>query len=383
MHHIDKITLLLKRHFVGSGNIEADKKEIMELLERHPELNQLLDEFKNPELAGKIFREYNDLDISNQNLVLESILERINKKPSKRTSIYKISLYAAACAALIIGFYFFNRTTTKEINSEIIAENIVAGEKGAILRLADGTSIELSSDKEGIVSGEDLRYEDGSKLLDGNALEANKLLSLVIPNGKEFQVTLSDGTKVFLNAGSELTYPARFTGTSRDVVVKGEAYFDIAKNTKMPFRVKTQTQTIEVLGTQFNVNEYSKSSSSVTLVEGKVAISVPNQNDVILSPNQHATNTNGKIAVKNVDVSEYIAWKNGEFVCNYESVSDALENIKRWYDIEIEIAPAVDSIQLWSSIKRKEDFAEILELIKLTNQNLKIDIKGRKVTVTR
>ena len=69
MHHIDKITLLLKRHFVGSGNIEADKKEILELLERHPELNQLLDEFKNPELAGKIFREYNDLDISNQNLL--------------------------------------------------------------------------------------------------------------------------------------------------------------------------------------------------------------------------------------------------------------------------------------------------------------------------
>lgn len=147
--------------------------------------------------------------------------------------------------------------------------------------------------------------------------------------------------------------------------------------------MKTPTQTIEVLGTQFNVNEYNSTSSSVTLVEGKVQIETINKDNVILLPNQHATNNNGTIAVKNVDVSEYIAWKNGEFLFNYENLATAMEKIKRWYDIEIEVDPAANDIQLWGSIKRKQNFAEVLKLIKLTNQNLKININGRKVTVTR
>ncbi|MCA5005663.1 FecR family protein [Sphingobacterium bovistauri] len=383
MHHIDKITHLLKRHFIGSGNIQADKNELLELLERHPELNQLLEELKDPSVAGNMLNEYDDLNTENQDLILESILEKIREKPSRKHVVFKIIIYAAACILLLIGFYTMQNYKSPAVKTDITVENFIAGQKGALLKLANGTTIPLNGDKQGIVTGEGITYEDGTKLLSDDELQSSQLLTLLVPNGKEFQITLSDGTKVFLNAGSELTYPIKFTQSTRNVQLKGEAYFDVKTIKTKPFLVKTPTQTIEVLGTQFNVNEYSNTNPSVTLVEGSVEIETLKKNKVLLTPNQHATNTNGTLSVKNVDVSEYIAWKNGEFLFNYEKLSTAMEKIKRWYDIDIKVDPNADDIQLWGSIKRKENFTEVLKLIKLTNNNLKININGRKVTVTR
>jgi len=384
MHKIDKITFLLKRQFVDSGNLQDDEKELKKLLDQYPELHSIIKEIKSDKKFSASLKAYDLTNIENQDSVLEKILEQIKEKPKKRFRLLHIVGYAAACLLLVIGTYIV-QNKEKEIirNTNMVAQDFEAGEMGALLKLADGRTLALKGLKKGIVAGQDLKYQDGSKLLDKESLQASKLLTLIIPNGKEFQITLSDGTHVFLNAGSELTYPNQFSENIRQVQIKGEAYFEVAKDKTKPFHVKTATQTIEVLGTRFNLNEYHPYNSSVTLVEGKVKIQTSNKKETILLPNQHATIKNGSIAVKNVDVSEYIAWKNGEFLFNYENLATAMEKIKRWYDIEIEVAPAANDIQLWGSIKRKQNFAEVLKLIKLTNQNLKININGRKVTVTR
>lgn len=386
MHKIDKIVSLLRRYFIDSENLHDDKKELLDILDKHPELTTLAEELKDKQKFSEIIKDYNNSETNDSQKILNRILAQIQGKPKKQFSIKKLTIYAAACVLLISGVFFLFDTTNKmtvQNEKTLNTGDFKAGEKGAVLKLADGSTIELNGAKDGIVSKDGLEYEDGTKLIDEKTLEANRMLTLVIPNGKEFQITLHDGTKVWLNAGSELTYPSKFSEKERIVSLKGEAYFDVATNANKPFLVKTANQTIQVLGTEFNVNEYETNISTVTLVEGTVKVESPNNKSVLLQPNQQSTNKNGALVVKTVDVNEYIAWKHGEFVFNYESISSAMDKIKRWYDLDITVDPAVNNIQLWGSIKRKENFAEVLKLIKLTNENLKINIDGRKVYVTR
>ena len=385
MHNIEYIKQIILQHFQNPNCTESDDNDLDRLIEQYPQLKTLIEEFKNKDQSAKHLTRYNHISELNKELVYDRILDQLEiSTPKKSFKIHRIIGYAAACIILLcsIGYLTKNYYETKVDNIELAASNIKAGEKGAIIRLSDGSTVELSSLQDGIVTGEDVTYEDGSKIFDEKDLKNNQKITLVIPNGKEFQITLADGTKVWLNAGSELSYPIKFNGNKRIVNLKGEAYFEVAKNPSKPFVVESNKQTIEVLGTHFNINDYEGGESQVTLIEGKVQVESDKKSNKILTPGQQSSVKNGKMSIRNVDVNEYIAWKNGEFTFNDEGLDKAMDKIKRWYDLDIEVKESAKNIHLWGSIQRTSSFADVLKLIKLTNKNLKIDIDGKKVTVS-
>jgi ferric-dicitrate binding protein FerR (iron transport regulator) len=213
------------------------------------------------------------------------------------------------------------------------------------------------------------------------------------PNGRQFTVVLPDGTKVWLNAASSLRYPTMFTGTERKVEVNGEAYFEVAKNASMPFRAVVNNSTvIEVLGTAFNISSYSDDKEiKATLVEGAVRVITDNNteskiNSVVLKPGQQAKitaaeNSRGALTViNNVDIGKVIAWKNGLFNFNGVKLEDAMQQLARWYDIEIIYEKNIPDIQFFGEVSRDVSLAGLLKGLEGAGVNFRIE-EGKKLVV--
>ncbi len=254
-----------------------------------------------------------------------------------------------------------------EINPEI--------QQKAILKLGDGRSISLENEQnkqieEGLVHienkpGEKLTYNFSDNL---NQLASNH--TLIVPSGARYELTLADGTKVWMNAESELTYPTVFTSSERRVQLKGEAFFDVAENPEMPFIVEASGKEIRVLGTSFNISAYDDDPSfQTTLVTGKVELTAKNGHAVTMKPGQLAeiTDDNAKIALKEVDTKLYTSWRE-DIICFKDIEMAALMNkLERWYGIEIQIMnPEKEKIQFSGAMENQKDLDFILHLIAQT-----------------
>lgn len=390
MQKIDQIVLQLKR-FLKASHRESARADVEALVKKHPSLNALLEELKDEDQFMQMVREYDELRLDDHPLAKDPVLERIlsqirqtSDTPTFTTKRYGLGYClagVAACAAFVLGVLWLRPSEEfQPVDTMEIAARIVPNENGAILSMSDGRIIRLRSEEGGIISGDKLQYSDGSPLLEDGTQVSDAVMTLSVPRGSDFYVVLDDGTKVWLNAESELRYPQTFTGTKRVVQLVGEAYFEVAKDKNKPFIVETPTERIEVLGTHFNVNSYPKEPKSmVTLVEGKVEVSIGRQLGQVLIPGQQAVVQRQQLRVREVNVDEYIAWKNKEFMFNDESLAHAVSRIGRWYDLEIEVDPSLQDIYLWGSVPRKESFGQVLKLIQLTNKNVKVKIEGRRV----
>jgi len=191
--------------------------------------------------------------------------------------------------------------------------------------------------------------------------------------GMVTQFALADGTKVWLNSCSELQFPTRFTGNIRDVTLKGEAYFEVTKNEKQPFRVKANELNIEVLGTSFNVINYeSDTQTEVILVEGKVKLSTVtgpvNKEFGIMHPGQRAVYHEElrKVYTKQVDVDKYIAWRNGDLIFRDDSMEDVVKRLSRWFNVEIVINDPEIRKYIYKATFRNENLKQVLNLLKLS-----------------
>lgn len=257
---------------------------------------------------------------------------------SKRIRLRYWMAYAAALIFVLgIGLTLWERRT--EITVQRTQIDILPGGNKATLTLADGRTIDLNSSQSGIIVGNQITYENGDMImpLDGTGL-TNKNLELATPKGGTYQVTLPDGTRVWLNAESTLQYPVQFANDKRLVYLIGEGYFEVAKDSKRPFLVSTANQEVEVLGTQFNVTAYSNETlTKTTLVEGKVKISNVKSGIVhVLKPGQQGVAEGMDTRVKEVNTSQFTAWKDGYFIFEGTPFPEVLEQLARWYDIEIE-----------------------------------------------
>ncbi|SEL43513.1 FecR family protein [Parapedobacter koreensis] len=310
---------------------------------------------------------------------------------------------ALLCAGMLLFRYGrWPNQTAKENHADVadVALPIVPGGNKAILRLADGREINLSSDQAGIVVGDHITYVDGSIVLDDRLLvpsgtQKRKLpepMSMTIPRGGIYQITLPDGTNVWLNSASTLKYPSQFVGDERVVELEGEAYFEVSEQwlegagqtprKKMPFLVKTKDQIVEVLGTQFNITAYADEPVvKTTLVEGWVQI-VNHQSKKTnkLIPGQQSIVRGATTRVSVVDVEQYIAWKNGYFAFADEHISQVMNVIARWYDIEVEYQGDMTNKYFGGTISRFEDFETLLKTIALTG-SIRFKIAGRRVIV--
>lgn len=340
---------------------------------------------------------------------LETAVDRIwarlpvheKEVPQRRRLWPRIAVAAAVLATLSVGFYFFQKTAPKAdlqvaTAAKTIIPDVMPGGNKATLILADGKEITLDdagngklAEQSGIVitktkDGELVYTVSGkSAASDQGALAMNMIST---PKGGFYQINLPDGTRVWLNAASSLRYPTVFTGGVRQVSLTGEAYFEVAKVTPaMPFKVITTAQTVEVLGTHFNINSYTdEPGTKTTLLEGAVKVSSTTaaQNGVVLKPGQQATLQNSSLNVAFVNTDEAVAWKNGMFRFNDADLQTVMRSVSRWYDVEISYeGKSSDRRQFSGEIHRNIKLSEVLDILSFFKVHFRLE--GRKLIVTQ
>ncbi len=393
-YDIQRTIQLLKQYLEGVED-PVNNESLKQLFDQYPNLLELLQEMDDPDNLEQTLVGYNAFQESTtkdgKERVLRNILCQIDiDKPQERSvvsSYRRILRYAAAAAVVAVlsfGLWKLNqKPLTPEFKTVKEAEKIKPGTNRAILSTADGTVIELNAEHSGIVVGDVITYNDGSVLLKDED-DKNIRLTLATPRGGQYQITLPDGTKVWLNAASKLSYPKVFSDKQRLVDLDGEAYFEVARKEHQPFIVKTSSEQVEVLGTHFNVNSYvGEDISKVALAEGKVNVRLNSNASKILHPGQQTIVQGKRVRVEAVNVDEVIAWKNGEFMFNNEPLPSAMRQLARWYDIDIEVDPALQGLALWGSVSRLENFDKVLKIIKMTDDNIQVHIAGRRVRLMK
>jgi ferric-dicitrate binding protein FerR (iron transport regulator) len=316
--------------------------------------------------------------------------------PVKKTRIW---FFRLAAAAIIIGvlaagtYVLLKDGSSKQIaKTENLIQNksnndVLPGKNTAILTLSDGSTVVLDEVQNGTVSTQGntkvLKLDNG--MLSYNTLnhKTSEILynTIATPKGGQYQLVLSDGSKVWLNAASSLRFPATFAGKERKVELLGEAYFEVAKNAAMPFKVKTEGMEVEVLGTHFNINSYEdESSARTTLLEGSVKINHGNTSDLLKPGQQAKLNRDGEIKIINdADVDEAVAWKEGKFQFDRADIHDVMRQIARWYDVSVDYKGIVSS-HFGGTISREVNLSQVLKMLELTGE-LKFEIEGRHVMV--
>lgn len=295
--------------------------------------------------------------------------------------------FAAAAVAIIIfaaGFYYYNSSNFKAVKLVSYTKDIPAGKDGATLTLGDGKKIAISEASVGMLVDDTnitiTKTADGMvvykvKSSDRAVTEYN---TLETSNGQQGKIILPDNSKVFLNAGSSIKYPASFYNLSeRRVELYGEAYFEISKDKKHPFIVKTRNQDVRVLGTHFNISSYSNEHiTKTTLLEGSVLI----DSKYVLKPGELAVNSNGKLDVVPADTDLELAWRNNDFYFRETSMESVMKQIARWYDIQVEYSePHLKSISINGLISRSKPLSIVLERLGAAGQ-MRFKINGRNVT---
>lgn len=311
----------------------------------------------------------------------------------KAPNIFKlwrlIAVSAAAVTFLTIGIYFFIAPETpNENNDNIYLADIAPGKQGATLTLANGTKIKLSEASNGKLTKQ--ANVTVSKLSDGQLIyvfksnnhgkdSAEVINTLTTDKGETYQVLLPDGSQVWLNAASSLTYPVNLNEhTKRSIKLDGEAYFEVSKDKRHPFVVVTNNQKVEVLGTHFNINAYSDEPTTKTsLLEGSVKVN----DKTILKPGEQSIMEDEKIAITTFDPDKVIAWKNGKFVFDEENIQSIMRKLSRWYNVEVSYRGELKDRNFTASISRFDKISKILDKLSYTNKiHFKIE-EGRIIVM--
>jgi len=319
------------------------------------------------------------------------ILINENHKKKQRTNLTMAMAAVVTVAMISVAWLFFKQQPVSDIPEEV---QIAAGSNKAILTLDNGKQINLTEAKSGLLfSGEGFEVSKSAegqlhyKMLNANAAKSSAYHTITTPKGGQYQVELADGTKVWLNAGSIIKFPASFFSVkNRSISLQGEAYFEVAKDKSHPFFVSTKGQQIAVLGTHFNVSAYSDDSSVKTmLLEGSVRIDPVNEslNSTLLRPNQQAVLTAGRIAVRDADPEEAIDWKNGEFIFRKEPLEQVMRKIARWYNVDVTYEDSeLGKVPIGGFFSKTEQFTEVLKMLELTAK-VQFKVEGRRVTVSK
>ncbi len=312
---------------------------------------------------------------------------------SQRQSILRLLPYAAALLIFTISgaVYYYKSIPSKPLQpTTALKQDVAPGGNRAILTLADGQVVNLSENQSGIVVGKDITYTDGNSVLEnensmeGLTFDASAPLSLSTPKGGTYQITLVDGTTVWLNSASTLRYPSQFGNDSRIVELEGEAYFEVATSLSpvpKPFFVKTNAQTVEVLGTHFNIAAYADEvETKTTLVEGAVQIVNLKTNLAnLLKPGEQSIVRDAKTEVRNVNPETVVAWKSGIFHFEDTPFEQMMKQIDRWYDIEVNYQDKVPNELFTGKMSRKVNLQVFVNFLK--DSGIQSHIEGRQLIV--
>jgi len=306
---------------------------------------------------------------------------------------------ASILLALGLGGYLWTTYTKNTPSAAAVAKNtyIAPGKNGAILTLADGRQVVLDSLGSGMVAtqnGTQVLLKGGGLAYDAAGSTTREVMynTMTTPKGRQFQVTLPDGTLVWLNAASSLHFPTVFTGGERQVTVTGEAYFEVARNTHMPFKVNVNGKAVvEVLGTHFNVNAYDNEDAiHTTLLKGRVRVSqisaspAQGQPSVTLEPGQQAqiahhkrqapSNTpSGIKVIAAAELDKVMAWKNGLFNFEGASLVEVMRQIERWYDIDVIYEKGIPDIAFEGKMTKDVPLKDLLVMLEKSDIHFRIE----------
>lgn len=299
-------------------------------------------------------------------------------------------LKVACILLLLIGsgtlLYIGQKQHTPQYHNETYFADIHPGKQQALLITHDGRKVKLNRD-----SGQIIRQNETIIQIDTTGLHYNPSSqvptgiiynTLVVPRGGEFFLTLSDGTKVWLNSDSRLKYPVNFIDSVREVTISGEAYFEV-NHTNTPFIVKTNKGNIRVLGTEFNVNNYPGSRETVTtLINGKIAYRLPNGQQLILTPSQQIIiRTNGRTEIKTVDTQYATSWKNGMFLFQEMRLEDIMNQLERWYDIHVFYThERAKNLHFSGDLSRFKNIGTFIEMFEKSS-DVKIEVQGKNLII--
>lgn len=387
----ERLQYLMDRYFDGTCT-DAEQKELAAWINTGPKDDAL------KELAEETWNRYQPETAMPQE-VSEKILSALFVKKAVKPAVRLLQYWrpVAAAAMLLImaatAFLLFrpeeNNTGTFVAGQPRYRNEVPAGGNKAVLTLGDGTVITLDSASNGLLAQQgnvrivkmangQLGYEGGGGY--GGTIANNTMRT---PRGGEYRLTLPDGTLVWLNAASSITFPVAFAGNDRAVQITGEVYFEVAHRAHQPFRVSAGDMTVEVLGTHFNINAYAgESAIRTTLLEGAVKVMCgPERN--VLQPGQQAqvTGLGGIYVTDEVDLDEVMAWKNGYFQFNDADMRTVMRKLENWYDVQVTYEGAVPVRSFGGGIQRSLPLTKVLKI--LEENNVKFGIEGRNITVLK
>ena len=384
-----------------NNSITPDELQELGSAIRNPKHQALLDQFlqhaySNPALAKE--------NAAAQQAVYRNVVSAIQdeqriESATRRRRIKRYGWYAGVAAAALIaaGIYLFYTPGHRRpaAQQQLAVYDIAPGTNKATLTLANGTKIILDDSGSG-----QLAHEAGVEVsktangeiiytITGDASAAKGQIqynTLSTVKKEQYQIVLADGSHVWLNASSSLRYPTNFTGGERRVELTGEAYFEIAHNSRVPFIVKTASQEVEVLGTHFNINAYEDEPvTKTTLLEGSVRIRSLLAPDVTktLEPEQQAVHNVNGLTIRHVDTEESVAWKNGYFLFDDEPLSSVMRKLSRWYDVEFVCTDSNQVKQVFAgSITRYTNVSKVLALLEKAG-NIHFTINNRQIFIDK
>lgn len=345
-------------------------------------------------------------EAAERNLLVEDDFERLDKEmwvgtlkkaglPHKNNKSFKLWLRLAGAAAILllagVGIYFYsiNHPVQQVAKTKAIVQDVAAGGNRAILTLSNGEQIVLADAAKGKIAeqtGISIRKTADGQLIytaEKNGLQ-DKSKELVYnkietPKGGQYQVSLPDGTIVWLNSASSLKFPAKFPAKERRVELTGEGYFEVAHNPAKPFRVISNKQEVEVLGTHFNMNTYAdEDGDKTTLLEGSVLLKQFGKR-ALLKPGEQALLKGKTIEIAPADVEMAVAWKNGYFMFKQASLKTLMRQLAKWYDVEVSYSGNIPALLFSGKIHRNTSLAQTLELLSFSKVNFRIE--GRKIAI--
>lgn len=328
------------------------------------------------------------------------ISDKTIQKPTKN----KIWLLMASAAAVLLVvsaaiFLYTYRINNQSDQANQLANDIAPGGNKAFLTLADGKRIVLTDARIGKLAEQSgvkiTKATDGQLIYTVSDLtkknnKVNEFNIIETPNGGQYQIKLPDGTKVWLNAASSLKFPSSFSRlvNRRVELIRGEAYFEVAKDKKHPFIVQTDQQEVEVLGTHFNINNYSDESfTKTTLFEGAVRVSPVDKDgtkekSIVLKPNEQALLRANTVKVTDADTEEALAWKNGYFKFHDENIESVMRKVARWYNIKVQYSGSIPNQGLEGTMSREQNLSVVLNKLQTTGL-VKFEVNGNTVIVSK
>ena len=330
------------------------------------------------------------LEMYDSRVAYGRFLQKKYQQRRKRRFLINMARVAAVALPFVIALVLYvglNREEEQMVRPSL-ASNILPGTSKAVLTLANGQMIPLgkeATDSTIITDGTQISAS-GSGVTYASGVESESVVynKLEIPRGGEFCLTLSDGTRVWLNSETSIQYPVAFGAKERRVFVQGEAYFEVAKDAKKPFTVQFMSSSVTVLGTSFNIRAYPEEKrSQTTLAEGSVRIYSPGSS-MLLKPGEQAevSALSGEMVKQEVEVKNFTSWKDGRFVFEQQPLEDIMRTLERWYDIRVIFKDeGAKRISLSGNMKQYGDFSQVMKMLQMTG-DVRFELHGNDVYIT-